>query len=385
MSIEMLREKARSKLGRLPWQLVADSPTTKYYTDWRVFEEHLGDKGAKSSAEAKLVLDNHDTLLGCGESKYSGDGLRAYRWAEAPPEYRRLLGSLVEPVDKLRSLHYSSLSDAFFVELSGQGVYSLGLCSSPAHGWSSNHVVIVVRPGSSVSLVLDLGLAHAGSTVIEVIIGEEARANILTLGTPSSNIPHATIIAKLLLSGSRLYSASIYRSSAMHRVEENTKLMEQASYSHKGLAFGKESERIDYIANTVHYGRGSSSDVSLYGFALDKSTVSTRGLASIKETARQSSAIFEAEVLVIGDESRGYTMPLMEIDTGDVVEARHHAAQYRFSKTALFYMQSRGLSQDDAIELLIRERIATTISYTGLGKEVAKLVEDRVMGTTLGT
>ena len=103
-------------------------------------------------------------------------------------------------------------------------------------------------------------------------------------------------------------------------------------------------------------------------------------MASIAGEARKSRTSFNVEVLILGDEARGYTMPLLEIDTGDVEAASHHAAQYRVSRDQLFYMQSRGLDINEAVSLLMTERILSTVARLekvakSLGEKSVRLVE----------
>ncbi len=381
--LEEVRRRASELLDKIPWQYIADSPTTRYYTDWKLFEELL----SRDSAEEKLArqgteftLPTHDVVLGCSGNTDSSGGLAVYEYSGAPESYKRLFGSLLDPKEgKLVAAHYSKLDKAYIVVLRDSGFYSVGICNV-ASLWSSSHVVVVAEPGVEAALALDVAPSSNGTIALEVFVGEDARLELLTVTNPPDESVFALLSRRLVLERAKLVSASLHKASRMYRVEEETALASHSSYEHQGVAVAKGAQRIDYILDTLHRGPRSSSSIRAFGFALDSAFAAARGVASIAGEARKSRTSFEVEVLILGDEARGYTMPLLEIDTGDVEAASHHAAQYRVSRDQLFYMQSRGLDINEAVSLLMTERILSTVARLervtkSLGEKSARLVE----------
>ncbi len=381
--LEEIRKSASELLDKIPWQYIADSPTTRYYTDWKLFEELLlkGDtEKIEASQGTRFTLPIHDTLLGCTEEAGSLGGPIVYEYSKAPESYRKLFGSLLDPKEsKLVAAHYSKLGKVYVVVLREAGFYSIGVCNN-ASLWSSSHVVVVAEPGVKAALALDIAPLSSGTMALEVFVGEDASLELLTITNPPNGGVFALLSRRLVLESAKLVSASLHKASRMHRVEEETALASYSSYEHQGVVIAKSTQRIDYILDTLHRGPKSSSNVRAFGFALDSAFAAARGVASITSEARKSSTSFEVEVLILGDEAKGYTMPLLEIDTGDVEAASHHAAQYRVSRDQLFYMQSRGLNPEEAVSLLLTERILSTVTRLekttkSLGENYAKLVE----------
>ncbi|KSW12594.1 hypothetical protein CF15_07730 [Pyrodictium occultum] len=377
--LEEARERARSLLDKLPWQHIADSPTTKYYTDWKLFEEKLEKalsepQAVGAGAGAGRGLEGYDAAIGCGGG--AAGGIRVYRLEEAPSELARFFASMLHPDEsRLTAAHYAFLREAYVLEIREPGVYKVAVCG-PRGVWASSHLLVAVMPGVEAGLVLDNRPSSSGSTAVEMLVGEKAKLELFTLARAPEEAVHALMGRRLVLHGAELRSATIALGSAMHRVEEETRLANGSSYTHYGAAVGRWRQRLDMIADTIHQGAGSRSRVRVYGFALDESLVSARGLASIKESARGSSTVFEAEVLVIGEKAKGYTMPFLEIDTGDVEEASHRAAEYRISGEQLFYLESRGLSEEDALQLLLSERLRTAAGHLErLAGEAEKMIE----------
>ncbi|ABM80383.1 SufB/SufD family protein [Hyperthermus butylicus] len=376
-SLDAVKRRARELLDKLPWQHLADSPTIKYYTDWMLFEKQLAAvrRGEDTASEQRRLPEGYDAAVGSCTASSPANGLRVYRLEEAPRELARIFASMLQVNEtRLTAAHYAFLKEAYVLEVRDPGVYRVAVCG-PGGVWGSSHLVVAVEPGIEAALQLDILPAGSGSTAVEIVAGEGSSLELLTVVRPPEAAVHALLVRRLVLEGTQLHSATIALGSAMHRIEEKILLAKSASLVHRGAGVAAGSQKLDYIADIIHQGPRSRSSVRLYSFALDKSIVAARGVASIRETARGSSASFDAEVLILGQHAQGYTMPLMEIDTGDVEHASHHAAQYRISSEQLFYLQSRGLSETEALELLLAERLRTTAQHLEkLAEKAEKIV-----------
>lgn len=377
-----LREKAIGLVDKIPWQYIADSPTAKYYTNWKLFEKALEEAGGgHTGGRQGLLFASHETLLGCGGvGAREAPGLNVYKYHEAPGEYKSLLGSLLDPSEgRLAAIHYTRLENAYIIMVREPGVYRVGVCGRGG-SWSSSHIVVATVPGVDASLILDIALESNGTLALEVYAGENTRLELLTVSRPVEGVTVALLSRRFLSQGARIVSASLHKASLMYRVEEKTVLSTGAQYDHQGVAVAGRNARIDYILDTLHQAPKSGSIVNAYGFALDNGFTVVRGLSSISSSAKGSSTTLVTEVLMLGDEAKGYTMPLLEINTGDVEAASHRAAQYRVSRSLLFYLQSRGLSPEDAIGLLSVGRIVSALArletaYKSMGGDVEKIVE----------
>ncbi|BEP16695.1 SufD family Fe-S cluster assembly protein [Pyrofollis japonicus] len=374
-------------VDKLPWQHIADSPTTRHYTDWSVFEKVLRGEYSTASENYSLILQGYDALIGCNgvQSSEPKEGIAVYRLNEAAGEHRRLFGRLVAmDENKLTAAHYARLEEPYIVAVKEPGVYRVGVCGRPGSGWSSTHLVIHVPARTKASLLVEIAGPYHGSVVMETFIEESSSLELLSVARPTKSSVLAIISRRSIAPRARLVSASLYRASAMHRIEEETLLQQHAEYVHRGIAVGRNNERIDYIANTFHDGRESRSNVELFGYALDESFVSARGVSTIREQAEDSAAHFDAEVLILGERAKAYTMPLMEINTGQVEAASHHAAQYRVPRDVVFYMQTRGLSPGEAIRLMFNERTLSAIeSLAEIGKTISNTDKEKLVESLL--
>jgi hypothetical protein len=347
VKLSELREVAARNIAKLSWQEVADSPTAKFYTNWRAFEKLL----AKGEGESLFSRPEGywDAVLGpCGEH-------------DGEPS---MLSSLIKPLDnKLAAAHYANLrDDAFSLLRLESGGSAVALCEPRGDGWVSQHVVVEVPPKVRAELLLADLRAAPGSTVIEVFLGKGSQLSLLLVSIPKAEGPVAHIVRKRLEEGASLNAGMLASGTFMHRVEDDAVLAGPGSkYGYRGVVVGRGREWIDYIVNTVQLGAKSRAEAKASGVALGESKVVARGVAKVAESARSAFSLFEAEVMILGERALGYTAPMMEIDTGDVEFATHRAANFREPEDTIFYMATRGLSPSEAVSLIVNSKIGLVV------------------------
>lgn len=325
-----------NKLNKIKWQDIGDSPTTKYYTDWSEFEKILKNQGEVSF---KIPEGKFDFIAGkCGNTN------KTYETKLLIPEESKLSG-----------YHFYYLKEINEITLDS-GTYKIAFCNSKSESWVSQHLIINIKEGANVSLILYDQRDSPGSTAVEINAYKKSKSNIALLLNPNIMYPTAYLIRKGLYDSSTMNSLTFSTPTLMNRIEEKVVLFENSTLKHKSLSFSYKNSRVDNIIDTIQVGKSSDSDVSGLGFAFDSSLSSVRGTALITYDARKSRSNFIVEALILGDSAKAYTMPMMKIETGDVISATHRSSQYRVSDDVLFYLQSRGLSYDEIISLLVYEK-----------------------------
>jgi Fe-S cluster assembly protein SufD len=69
--------------------------------------------------------------------------------------------------------------------------------------------------------------------------------------------------------------------------------------------------------------------------------------------------------LVLTDGTRADSVPNLEIETGDIEGAGHASATGRFDDEQLFYLQSRGITEEEARRLVVRGFLAEVVQQIG--------------------
>lgn len=108
-----------------------------------------------------------------------------------------------------------------------------------------------------------------------------------------------------------------------------------------------------------------------YGVARDNSQITFTGISHIKEHAVQSVTAQNAKIIVFDKSARGVASPILKIDENDV-QASHGAVVGQLNEDHLFYLMSRGLSNQEARALI-------TLGYLQpISKEFSEKIQDKI-------
>ena len=118
------------------------------------------------------------------------------------------------------------------------------------------------------------------------------------------------------------------------------------------VAFAGIDQHQDAGAKVIHAAPNTSSRITSKSISKDNGRASYRGLAKVYKNAVNSKISVECDALLIGDEARSDTYPTMEIDN-DRVRIEHEARVSKVAEEQLFYLTSRGLTEDDARLLIV--------------------------------
>ncbi|MCB2229430.1 Fe-S cluster assembly protein SufB [bacterium] len=118
------------------------------------------------------------------------------------------------------------------------------------------------------------------------------------------------------------------------------------------VAFAGQDQHQDAGAKVIHAAPNTSSRITSKSISKDNGRASYRGLAKIHKNATNSKISVECDALLIGEDARSDTYPTMEIDN-DQVRVEHEARVSKVAEEQLFYLTSRGLTEDDARLLIV--------------------------------
>ncbi|NUO90798.1 MAG: Fe-S cluster assembly protein SufD [Dermatophilaceae bacterium] len=261
-----------------------------------------------------------------------------------------------------------------------------------------------------VSLVGTGGEPVHGHLVVRA--GRFSKATVVVEHTGSGR--YAQLVSAVTGDGSDLTVVSVQRwaDDAQHLAQHDALVGRDARYKHLSVTLGGEIVRVN---SNVRYA-GPGGDATLLGvyFAdsgqhlehrsyIDhnaphcKSRVTYKG-ALQGETARTvwvGDVLIRAEAegtdtyelnrnLILTDGARADSVPNLEIETGEIEGAGHASATGRFDDLQLFYLQSRGISEDEAKRLVVRgffADIIREIPLADLRDEVTAAIEEELATT----
>src|SRR5688500_2432263 len=118
------------------------------------------------------------------------------------------------------------------------------------------------------------------------------------------------------------------------------------------VALANHYQQADTGTKMIHIGRGSRSTIVSKGISAGHGSNSYRGLVKILPSADGARNYTQCDSLLIGKRCSANTFPYMEIrNPGAIVE--HEATTSKIADDQLFYCRSRGISQEDAVNLIV--------------------------------
>jgi len=118
------------------------------------------------------------------------------------------------------------------------------------------------------------------------------------------------------------------------------------------IAFAGPGQHQDAGAKVIHVAPNTSSRITSKSISRSGGQASYRGLVKVHRGAKNSKSSVECDALLIGEKSRSDTYPTMEIGA-DNVKIEHEARVSKVAEEQLFYLMSRGLSEDEARLLIV--------------------------------
>ncbi|MDR7579470.1 MAG: Fe-S cluster assembly protein SufB [Armatimonadota bacterium] len=192
------------------------------------------------------------------------------------------------------------------------------------------------------------------SAVVEIIVKEGARCRYTTIQNWSKNVYN--LVTK---------RAVAYRDATMEWVDGNlgskitmkypsVYLVEPGAKAEiLSVAFAGAGQHQDPGGKVIHAAPYTQSSIVSKSISKDGGRAGYRGLVKVYKGARGSKCAVRCDALILDDRSRSDTYPTMEIDEEDV-QITHEATVSKVSDEQLFYLMSRGIQEDEAMNMIVR-------------------------------
>jgi Fe-S cluster assembly protein SufB len=192
------------------------------------------------------------------------------------------------------------------------------------------------------------------AAVVEIVVKKDARVRYTTIQNWSNNVYN--LVTK---------RAAAYEGATMEWVDGNIGskvtmkypavylLGERARGETLSIAFAGEGQHQDAGAKMVHIAPNTSSTIVSKSVARGGGRTSYRGLVQVDEGAHHSRSTVRCDALLVDTVSRSDTYPYVDVREDDV-SLGHEATVSKVSDDQLFYLMSRGLSEEEAMAMIVR-------------------------------
>jgi Fe-S cluster assembly protein SufB len=118
------------------------------------------------------------------------------------------------------------------------------------------------------------------------------------------------------------------------------------------IAITNGRQQADTGTKMIHLGKDTRSRIIAKGISAGRSSNTYRGLVSAHPKATGARNFTQCDSLLIGKHCAAHTVPYIEARNGQA-KFEHEATTTRLSEDQLFYVMQRGLSQEEAVQLLV--------------------------------
>jgi len=118
------------------------------------------------------------------------------------------------------------------------------------------------------------------------------------------------------------------------------------------VALANHCQQADTGTKMIHVGRNTRSTIVSKGISAGRGQNTYRGLVKILPTAEGARNFTQCDSLLMGDRCGAHTFPYMEIKHPSAV-VEHEATTSKIADDQLFYCRSRGISEEDAVNMIV--------------------------------
>lgn len=125
-----------------------------------------------------------------------------------------------------------------------------------------------------------------------------------------------------------------------------------AKTDYLGIAYAGREQYQDTGCKVYHFAPNTTSTILSKGISLEGGISSYRGLVKIKAGSKKTKSNVRCDGLILDEKSKSMTLPAMDVGESDV-EVSHEAVVGKVGEEDLFYLMSRGLSEEEATKMIV--------------------------------
>ncbi|MCC2031993.1 Fe-S cluster assembly protein SufD [Microbacterium allomyrinae] len=281
-------------------------------------------------------------------------------------------GEVFVPEDRSAAVAWSRSAEALYISVPVEAEFDEPIVIEAVGGGADlvahSHVVIEASRHSRATVVLrHVGAAQFAQNV-EIIVREGAHLEIVTVQRWDDEAVHAASHQARVERDATLRHIVVSFGGGVVRVNPSVELAGTGSRAELfGLSYSDAGQHLESQVYLHHKGAETSGDV-LYKGALQGAGARSVWIGDvlIGPDAVGTDSYEANRNLVLTDGARAESIPNLEIETGDIRGAGHASATGRFDDEQLFYLQARGISEDEARRLVVLGFLSEIVQKIGV-------------------
>lgn len=296
-----------------------------------------------------------------------------------------LVGTAGQPEERASANAWSSFDEALLVTVAGDAGEATLTRSALGAAPRAAHTVIHALAGSSATLIL----RNAGEATItenvEVVLEQGAQLTLVSVQEWADDARQVSTHFASVGRDAHLKHVLVTLGGAFVRLNPSVHLAGPgAEIEAYGAYFADAGQYIEHQVYVFHDEQHQRSRVTYKG-ALQGASAHTVWIGDvlIGQNAVGTDSYEQNRNLVLTEGARADSVPNLEIELGDILGAGHASATGRFDDEQLFYLQSRGITEDEARRLVVRGFLVEIVQQIGspeLEEHLQQAIEAELAG-----
>ncbi len=221
------------------------------------------------------------------------------------------------------------------------------------------HTLIIVDEGADLHFIEGCSapkynVANLHTGCVELFVHKNARLRYSTIENWSKNMYNLNSKRALVEEGGKMEWVSGSFGSHISYLYPMTILKgDNSKMEFTGISFANKDQNLDTGAKVVHIGKNTSSYMNTKSISKGGGVCTFRSVVKVDKTAENAKSAVSCESLMLDSLSRSDTIPAMDIRNKSA-DVGHEAQIGKISDEAVFYLMSRGMSEEDAKALIVR-------------------------------
>lgn len=247
------------------------------------------------------------------------------------------------------------------------------------------HHLVRVGPFAKATLVVEHSGTAEYTELLSVIAGDSAQLTIVSLQDWEDDAVHLGQHDVVVGRDASVRHIAITIGGGIVRLNTNASYAGPGgSFEAFGVYFADAGQHLEHRLFVDHEAPHCSSNVEYKG-ALQGETAHTVWVGDVLiRAAAEGTETYELNRnLVLTDGARADSVPNLEIETGEIVGAGHASTTGRFDDQQLFYLQSRGVPEDEARRLVVRgffNSIVQRIGDADISERIMRAIDVELEG-----
>ncbi|MCB1319420.1 MAG: Fe-S cluster assembly protein SufB, partial [Leptospiraceae bacterium] len=281
---------------------------------------------------------------------------------EYPVLVRKYLGTVVTPEDnKFAALNSAVFSGGSFAycppgvktPMPLQAYFKVTAASSGQY----ERTLLIADDGAEIvysegcSSVQD-SATNFHTAVVELVARDNARIHYTTIQNWKKNMYNWTVKRGLCERGAHITWTDVNIGAQTMKYPGVILKGDNSTGDILSLAFAGNGQVQDTGARIIHVGKNTRSNVLAKGISLDGGINSYRGLVKFERSAENAYSHIKCDGLMMDDRSESHAYPYNDV-SGEQGTLNYEATVSKIDEDMLFYLQSRGLNEDEAKLLIV--------------------------------